>query len=852
MKPFMSIAYPHDDILEGRLTMDVFAADLWQVHIGKAPQEYKDPELFFKKTFLTRNLDNLLSIAQKRLQGKGGDPIIQLQTPFGGGKTHALIALYHKAKDWKVKVVVLDCTVFDPRERTLWEEIEFQLKGKVELLEGKVTPGRQKLYDILSENQPLLILIDELLEYITKASGIKVGDTSLASQTLAFIQELTTTIKNLDKTLLIITLPSSILEQYDQNAEKLINQIQHIIGRVEKIYTPVEEEEVASVIVKRLFSQIDEKGAKENIEQFLDYAERESLFPRGMDKYYYREKFMKSFPFQPEVIDVLYKRWGSFPSFQRTRGMLRILAMVVHSLRNSSKPFIRLGDIDLRNQEIRRELIKHIGNEYDSILASDITAPDSGAKKASEDLGSAYLSYDLGTKCATTIFMYSFSGGPDRGITLQELKLCCADINYPSSIISDAVEKLREKLFYLSDGGLFFTNQPNLNRILFQKMDIIQDKAVEEEEKNIIKDNLSRLNEKFEVYVWPFKTKDVPDTKKLKLIILKEYSEQNIIEFVENFGDKPRVNRNTLIFLYPLKEERVGFSRLIREKLAWQLIKEDSSLNLTNEQIEEVKNKLKKLQEDTRSMLRNIYRFAALPSKEKLKEISLNISTHGRALDLEVYNKLKSEGEILENLSDIVLVSKYLKNNYVSISNILDSFYTLPGEPRIVGEEVLENSIREGVKKGLFGVGKIELGKPVCKYFKKDCFIELSDQEVIIKPELCEEMVIKESKIVEDYFSNQKANFAGTLEEDQVQGCTHTSKIIKKLFLKIPVPFGRLSNIYDLIRRLNLSFKELKIFVEINAENGKMTEDEYENSVKETLKQIGIEEYVEKSEYQDL
>src|SRR3990172_7486547 len=105
MKAFHTIAVPHQDILEGRLTMDVFAADLWEVSQGRGPDEYRDPETFFRKTYLTEGLKNLLDVVERRLQGKGGDPVIQIQTPFGGGKTHALIAMYHRAKEWDAKPV---------------------------------------------------------------------------------------------------------------------------------------------------------------------------------------------------------------------------------------------------------------------------------------------------------------------------------------------------------------------------------------------------------------------------------------------------------------------------------------------------------------------------------------------------------------------------------------------------------------------------------------------------------------------------------------------------------------------------------------------------------------------------
>jgi len=381
MRAFTQIAIPHEDILEGRLTMDVFAADLWQVANGKAPLDYQDADLFFRKTYLTKGLKNIIEVAKSRLEGRSGDSVIQLQTPFGGGKTHTLIALYHKAKEWNARVVVFDGTALSPEEIKPWEELERQLSGKIEITKGNIAPGKEKLITLLSEHSPVLILMDEILEYITKAAGIKVGDSNLASQTFAFIQELTAAVATVGNALLVLTLPSSILEHYDENAERIFQRLQKITGRMEKIYTPVEDEEIEHVVRARLFSKIDEKEAKKVVDDFIEYAKNEGLL--SDDEFAnYREKFLRSYPFKPEVIEVLYKRWGSFPTFQRTRGVLRLLSLVVHDLLDKNIPFIRLGDFNLNNDEIRRELIKHIGQEWDSIIAQDITSKESGAKKS--------------------------------------------------------------------------------------------------------------------------------------------------------------------------------------------------------------------------------------------------------------------------------------------------------------------------------------------------------------------------------------------------------------------------------------------------------------------------------------
>ena len=167
MESFHTIAIPHKDILQGRLTMDVFAADLWEVHKNRGPDEYKDADTFFFKTYLTEGLNNLLSVIQRRLSGKGGDPILQIQTPFGGGKTHALIAMYHKAKEWGAKRVAIVGTGLSVKD-TLWGILEKQLTGKIEKLSGNVVPGKEAIRELLVLNKPVLILMDEVLEYATK------------------------------------------------------------------------------------------------------------------------------------------------------------------------------------------------------------------------------------------------------------------------------------------------------------------------------------------------------------------------------------------------------------------------------------------------------------------------------------------------------------------------------------------------------------------------------------------------------------------------------------------------------------------------------------------------------------
>ncbi|MEM2203699.1 MAG: DUF499 domain-containing protein [Sulfolobales archaeon] len=867
MKPFTSIAIPHIDIIEGRLTEDVFAADLWEVFKGRGPEDYRDPDTFFRKTYLTEGIRNLLSVAEKRLKGLGGDPVIQLQTPFGGGKTHSLIALYHKARSWGVNVVVLDGTALDPKEQTIWGEIERQLTGRVEKFEGQVPPGTEKLRDLLEKHQPVLILMDEILTYTTKAAGIRVGESNLAAQVLVFMHELTRAVSSLDKCLLVLTLPSSLLERYDESAEMLFQQLQKVAGRMEKVYAPVKDEEVASVIRARLFSSVDEKEAEKVIDEFLDYAEREGLLPRGLERSEYKKRFLKSYPFQPEVIEVLYTRWGSFPTFQRTRGVLRLLSLVVHSLKESKVPFIRLGDFDLANDEIRRELIKHIGSQYDSVLASDITGSDAGARRVDADLGKAYLAYRFGTRVATTIFLYSFSGGVERGATIADVKLTCSEIGVPSSVIIEVISKLKERLFYLqSDGKLFFSDQPNLNRIVITKMENITDEEVREEEEKILSNLFSKRY--FEVYLWPKNTKDVPDTKKLKLVILQNDDKEFCKSIIENYGENPRVHRNTLIFLCPRSSERMGFDDFLRRKIAWEAIQKDELLALTESQKKEVSEKIASLRRDVVKKVRELYRTLYLPSREGLEEIDMGIPVIGAqtALDNEVFERLAGE-KIATKIDPSFLGEKYLKGrDYINVKSLLNSFYNTPGELRIISDDIFKESVKKGVAEGRFGYGVLEGEKPVCKHFKSDFTPEITDDSILIRPELCVAETdlqvfvdeIRKATSVEELeeikkripwnklIDKQKDALEKELELKEKDLRIRKTKEYSFVHLVLKVPSGKLSDVVKMTNFLKTKFEEVTVKVDILARGGGLKPEEYKEKIEEAINQSQIE--VEKEE----
>ena len=846
MSAFHTIAIPHDDILQGHLTMDVFAADLWEVFKGRGVDEYRKPDLFFQKTYQTEGLKTLLDVVQKRLQGKGGDPVLQIQTPFGGGKTHTLIAMYHKAAEWGAKRVVMVGTSMSAKD-TLWGALEEQLTGERKHFGDMTSPGRtDEFRDMLANAGPLMILMDEVLEYITKASGVTVGASNLADQTIAFMQELTETVSTLDKVVLIVTLPSSNMPNMNAKSQQLLQNLQYVSGRMEKIYTPVQEHEITKVIRLRLFSHIDDKKASVVINQFLEYATRESLLPAGTEESEYRARFEDSYPFLPEVVDVLYHRWGSYSTFQRTRGALRLLALVIYGLKDTNIPYITLANFDLDNQEVRRELLKHIPAEFDSVIAADITGADSGALKVNANLGRAYQGLRLGERVATTVFMYSFSGGMERGVTMVEIKRNATTMENPSATVAEAVEELKGRLFYIQNqsGKYFFTNQANLNHLLLVRMENIHDSEIRGQEERLLRENVK--TEKLKTYIWRTESADIPDTPDLKLIVLPENNPGAIKTILEEKGGSPRVHRNTLFFLVPMLIERAAFGSTIRRFLAYQALLSDITLNLTADQRDEVKGSLKKQEKELPEALRRLYRQIYIPARSGVKDNDLGVPTSGYSgtIDKEVYDRLRADGEILEKIAPLVIREKFLKDrDWVSTAQLYQSSLKTPGEARATSQNAWDTGIADGVRSGLFGLGEIKDGQPVYNYFKTECSIAFTDNEILIKSDICQAQLARQQAQVK-FEQVDTPTPTGAVSSSTATNGVPIPVVIsqpglyQQLDFDFIVPKGKVSNLMGVLNYLQSKYEHMG--VTIHLDRGQMTEQEYEDKVKEAFRQMGI------------
>ncbi len=760
---FETIAKPHRDILRGLFTADTYAAKLGHVVKKEGPLEYRSAQQFFDKTYETEGLKVLLSGVEGRLKGhdrKNQDPIIQLQTPFGGGKTHTLIALYHKAKEWNAKPIVIVGSELD-MNKTFWGEIESQLNGKVQEFNGNVAPGSDSISKLFKENStPVLILMDEVLQYLKRAAGVPIEKSTLADQTLAFMLSLTEAVTDSPNVAFIVTLQESEVQPL-ANQFPLFNDL---LNRMKRVVTPVEDREISSIIRRRLFSkdEFNQSEAKKVIRAFAKYAKNEGILPEGIQESEYREQFADSYPFQPEVIDVLYQRWGSFPDFQRTRGVLRLLSRVVHCACGKNRPYITLADFDLADSDIREVLLEHTGPEYRSIIANDITGPNAGAKVADKELGSTYEHLALGTRTATATFLYSFTGGLERGAKLDEIKRSTAPIDKLSAVIDTAKNQLSEHLFYLrtENGKLYFDTQPNLNRIVQTRMENVDDQVVETRvNSQLQKCFKSQSNGHFKTDISPNDSSDIQDNDDLKLIVLSKRDDVFCQNLVENKGETPRIYRNTLFFITPPSQEADHLRTEIRKVVAYEEIKKDTSLNLSPTQEKEIEEARKQSETALNNALRRDFRNVLIPAKDGLSVEDLGMRAQGMdtPLDDEVYQMLLVKGKILTSIGPRNIAIRYLKENEtLSTSQLLHSSLRTPGET-IVLRDAWEKSIRQGVEEGLFGLGEKENGMLIPHYFKgMPLEIALDDNEVIIHPNLIRENITPED-ILHEYLRENKA-----------------------------------------------------------------------------------------------
>jgi len=880
MKPWWQVAVPHRDIREGKI--GDFAADLRSIIKGKASVEYIDPGTFFRRTHLTKGLENIVSDVLITLSKEGEKgKVIQIQTPFGGGKTHALVYLYHLFKNGerfkhipeikkilnriglknipKVKVAVFVGTVQDPlKGKTPWGEIAEQL-GAYELVkehdEKRLTPGREIIEKILSDNKPVLLLIDELTEYIVKAKEFE-------DQVFAFSQELTEAVsKSLTQCVLVCTLPSSA--PYGERGEKVLSHLQRIFGRMQVIYTPVEGEEIYEIIRKRLFEDLGYTKEHETVasEYFDLYQRLGEEVPPEFREIRYKEKIKKAYPFHPETIDVLFERWGAIPTFQRTRAVLRLLAEIIYDnfTRQDPSPLIRPANINLSNIRIRRMFIEHIGEVFESVLSSDIVGDNARTVKIDRQMGSEYAKFKVATGLATSIFFYSFPATERRGISIQRLRVAFLREGIPPAIIGDALKKLEDidgPLYLHFEKGLYyFSSQVGLNRIILDKEEAIK----EEEIKDEIKTRIEKIAGKdFEVYIWPKSNADIPDNKRLKLVILPlelMRNDPNTDKFIQdmltNYLTGYRTYKNTLMFLVSDPNEYDSLKESIRRFLALKIITSDEEVlkTLTEADKDKANRWFKDKDSDVsieslRFKIISTYRYLIKGSRDGLEELDLGIPIVGESLSLSMRVKqhLKDKEVLLDKLSPKVLIEKTFseEDERKNLVEIWEAFLKYYDFPILESENVLKNTVINGVQDGVFG---LLIGNKVW-YQESISPPEISDDVFIVRKEIATKMK-GEVKGVEI-----EKEIPSAKPEEVIVPPEVSKEALQRITIEAEIPWDKLS---DLIRGVFMPLNRegakisLKMKIEAMSEKG-INKDIFDLKVKETLRQIGAKIIEERTE----
>jgi hypothetical protein len=886
MTTWYDIIEPHDDIKNGDFDEAIFAAKLGDVHLGKAVIDYNDPSLFFKKTYFTEGINNLLSMVYNKLKTGKGSSVVEIKTPFGGGKTHSLIAIYHYIKHGsKVKgqlpkglelinadVAVIVGTQLNPLQghnregiqiNTLWGEIAYQLGGK----EGyqqfeqndkeKVAPGKEKLRSFFEGCKPFVILCDEVLQYITKAQGVKYHNTNLASQTYAFLQELTETISSLHNGMLIVTLPSSYLEDFNEKEEESLAKLEKVFGRIESIETPVRGEEIYSIIQRRLFSTLKDEDLKQKIilNYFDKYQQQKDELPNKAKELDYKRKMELAYPFHPEVIDVLYERWGTFSSFQRTRGVLRLLANVIEDLYNREVniDIILPSDIKLGASAVRQEFIKHIGSEYESIIGSDISGHEAKAIQLDkENKGWKHLA----ERIATSIFFYSFSGDKsERGATLEHIKFSVIHTDTITSMITEVLQRLNKQLWYLNEKGEMyrFSKIPNLNRMILDKKELFNEAYLSEMQSILQKET----GNAFQTILWPKKSEDIPDNKEIKLIIMHPEEKQVTTQrWLEKKGNTFRTYKNTLIFALADPSGYGGFKEEIKTYLALKEIENEIKTDKESglkEKTEEVNQRLKRIKDDISYNTRRMYNNLQIGNEA----IALGQPTIGRESLSNWYKiELETREKIAANLHYRFIQSKFMEGkDKLETKIISDQFYKDPQFVIPLNQEVIKRSIQQGINEGAFGLAyqeKDDIDKDTIKYKSNipTTSISLDEGEYLLSKQLATELLTKKTE------GEQQPTQQGEQPQTQTpkgqsypQGPTGEQKQIKeteKRYKKIALRIENIpaSKIADLSRGVLMPIsREIGSFnfhmeIHIQSADG-VSEKTIKDKVKETISQIG-------------
>ena len=770
LKPWRNVIEPNPDVSQGRYRQAEFAADLARVVRGEGSGEYVNPVEFFSRTYLTGGLKSLLVETLKRLTSGDGEPVIQLKTSFGGGKTHSLLALYHLFGGKiqavqsstvreilnaaqveflpKVHTAVIVGTWKNPLKSTLWGEIATQLArstGKPELYElirdndeKKISPGVESLKEIFNAASPCLILIDEVVAYGRKLKSGEV-DGGTFGNLLSFIQELTEAARASKNCAVVVSIPESDAEVGDELGRQVLKQVEHYFGRIEFVWesaTPVEGYEI---VRRRLFKTCNDNQAREETCSafFSMYVNNKSDFPNESRQNNYREKLLACYPIHPKLFDYLYDKWTSLENFQKTRGVLRLMANVIYCLwsQNDQSALIMPGNVPLDFAPVHTELAKYFKGNWDAIINSEVDGEHSKPHELDGN-NPRFGRLCAARKISRTIFIGTAPGSRRNeisGIEENEIRLGTIQPQDLESVavFNDALTKLKANLYYLYSQGtrLWFGVNPTLRKLVDDKRDRFSDEDIDYEiEKRLGK---WRKDSKLAVHFCPKKSDDVVDEQFARLVILApkyafddKQAVNPALDFAEkilnNRGTIPRKHKNTLLFLAADSDKLNVLRKVVREFKAWtDIIAEAKTHNLDALQLADAKSNLKSAQENFVMKISQAYCQLFAPDnfgegdmrilKWSFAEIECrdedNISTAAEKFSSDEMLLYALGKEKLKKLLDKFI---WRERDAVQLNQLWEYFTTFYYMPRLADRDVLSKTVCKGVAAKTFALADDE------------------------------------------------------------------------------------------------------------------------------------------------